>query len=299
VTAAGIAALRLMAAGDLSIPFSRRRWVAGLGSLAVVAGLTAPLAAVQPASATLPGPVVYQGEGFDTASPPPTADMTAWWPTTPYSGLGIYLGGVNSGGTNPGHNYIANIMTTGYAVWLYWVGPQSACVTQSHLALFSNNASTAQSQGEAQADAAVAEATATGFGNVYIVYDLEAYNTNNATCVTAAASFINGFQFEVHNVDGRQGAVYGSSCASDLDNLVNHSNVPQAIFPASGDAHFATTPIECIASNHWDHNQRIHQWSGGTRTRFFAGDSGPSISLDEDCADGPAESATAWDLGCH
>ena len=296
---AGIAALGLMAGGGLITPFSRRRWVAGLASLAVLAGLTAPLAAVQPASATLPGPVVYQGEGFDTASPPPTADMTDWWTTTPYSGLGIYLGGVNSGGTNPGHNYIANIMTTGYAVWLYWVGPQSACATQGNLAAFSNNASTAQSQGEAQADAAVAEAAATGFGSVYIVYDLEAYNTNNATCVTAAASFINGFQFEVHNADGKHGAVYGSSCASDLDNLVNHSNVPEAIFPASGDAHFATTPIECIASNHWDHNQRIHQWSAGTRTRFFAGDSGPSISLDEDCADGPAESTTAWNLGCH
>ena len=299
VTAAGIAALGLMARGGLSTPFSRRRWATGLASLAVLAGLTAPLAAMQPASATLPGPVVYQGEGFDTASPPPTADMTDWWTTTPYSGLGIYLGGENSGGINPGHNYIASIMTTGYAVWLYWVGPQSACVNQAHLAHFSNDPGTAQSQGEAEADAAVAAATATGFGSVYIVYDLEGYDTNNATCVTAAASFINGFQFEVHNVDGRHGAVYGSSCASDLDNLVNHSNVPEAIFPASGDAHFATTPIECIANNHWDHNQRIHQWSGGTRTRFFPGDSGPSISLDEDCADGPAESRIAWDLGCH
>ena len=274
--------------------------MAGLASLAVLAGLTVPLAAMQPASATLPGPVTYQGEGFDTGSPPPTADMTNWWVNTPYSSLGIYLGGQNSGGTNPGHNYIASIMTTGYAVWLYWVGPQSACVNQGNLTHFSNTPSTAQSQGEAQADAAVAAATATGFGNVYIVYDLEGYNTSNATCVAAASSFINGFQFEVHNVDGRQGAVYGSSCASDLDNLVNHSNIPQAIFPADyGFSNFATTPIQCVANNHWDHHQRVHQWSMDTRTRFFAGDSGPSITLDEDCADGPAESTTAWDLGCH
>jgi hypothetical protein len=283
----------------LSKPFPRHRWAAGLASLAVLAGLTAPLAAMQPASATLPGPVVYQGEGFDTATPPPTADMTNWWTTTPYSSLGIYLGGENSGGTNPGHNYIANIMTTGYAVWLYWVGPQSACANQGGLAAFSNNANTAQSQGETQADDAVAEAESTGFANVYIVYDLEAFNTANSTCVTAAASFINGFEFEVHSVDGKHGAVYGSSCASDLDNYVNHGNIPEAIFPADyTHSHFATTPIECIANNHWDHNQRVHQWSDGTRTRFFAGDSGPSITLDEDCADGPAERTSALDLAC-
>jgi hypothetical protein len=278
----------------------RKPWMAGLASLAVLAGLTAPLAAMPPASATLPGPVVYQGEGFDTATPPPTADMTNWWTTTPYSSLGIYLGGENSGGTNPGHDYIANIMTTGYAVWLYWVGPQSACADQGGLAAFSNDANTAQSQGETQADDAVSEAESTGFGNFYIVYDLEAFNTTNSTCVAAAASFINGFEHEVHLVDNKHGAVYGSSCSSDLDNLVNHSNIPEAIFPADySDSHFATTPIACIANNHWDHNQRVHQWSDGTRTRFFSGDSGPSITLDEDCADGPAQATTALDLACE
>ena len=284
----------------MRVPALRRRWQAGLASLALLAGLTAPLAVTPPASATLPGPVVYQGEGFDTATPPSTADMTNWWTTTPYSGIGVYIGGENFRGTNPGHNYFANIMTTGYAVWLYWVGLQSACATQSGLAPFSNNANTAQSQGETEANEAVSEADSTGFGNFYIVYDLEAFNTGNSACVTAAASFINGFEYEVHTVDGKHGAVYGSSCASDLDNYVNHSNVPEAIFPAdAGFSDFKTTPIQCVANNHWDHNQRVHQWSLGTKTRFLSGDSGPSITLDEDCADGPAQSTTAWDLGCH
>src|SRR5579871_3900561 len=49
----------------------RKPWAAGIASLAVLTGLVMPLAAMQPASATLPGPVVYQGEGFDTSSPPP------------------------------------------------------------------------------------------------------------------------------------------------------------------------------------------------------------------------------------
>jgi Domain of unknown function (DUF1906) len=284
----------------MRVPAVGRRWQAGIASLALLAGLAVPLAAAQPASATLPAPVTYRGEGFDLETPPPTADMTNWWTTTPYSGLGIYLGGENSGGSNPGHDYIANIMTTGYAVWLYWVGPQSACVNQAGLAEFSNTPSTAQSQGEAQANAAVSEANATGFGNVYIVYDMEAFDTENSTCVTAAESFINGFQYEVHTVDSRQGAVYGSSCGSDLDAYTSHSNVPQAIFPAEyGVSDYSISPIECIGNNQWDHDQRVHQWSQNTRTRFFSGDTGPSVTLNEDCADGPAESRAPWNLGCH
>jgi hypothetical protein len=284
----------------MRLPSVKRRWQAGIASLAVLAGLAVPLAAAPSASATLPTPVTVRGEGFDTTSPPPTADMTNWWTTTPYSSLGIYLGGENSGGSNPGHSYIASIMTTGWAVFLYWVGPQSACVNQGGLGEFSNTPATAQSQGEAQANAAVSAANSDGFGNVFIVYDLEGYNTGNSTCVTAAESFINGFQYEVHSVDSRQGAVYGSSCASDLAGLTSHSNVPQAIYPADyGVSDYSISPIDCIPNSAWSHDQRVHQWSMDTTTRFLSGDSGPKITLDEDCADASLESTTAWNLGCH
>ncbi|HEX3514016.1 MAG TPA: glycoside hydrolase domain-containing protein [Trebonia sp.] len=273
-------------------------------SLFLLAGLVAPVLAAGPASASLPGPVVVRGEGFDTSSLPPTSDMGQWWTSTPYTAIGVYLGGDNSGGQAPNHSWLSNpdVMGTsaGWAVWLIWVGQQSACANQGGLASFSNNPGTATSQGEQQASAAVSAAKADGFANATIYYDLEAYDTGNSTCVTAAQSFINGFEYEVHTVLGFHGAVYGSSCGSDLQAYTAHSNVPEAIYPADwGYSDYATTPIQCISNTSWDHDQRIHQWSGDTALRFLSGHSGPGWTIDEDCLDASANGSTGWNKACH
>jgi Domain of unknown function (DUF1906) len=277
-----------------------RRWPAALIPLAVFAALAAQLVNVQPAAAVLPGPVVVQGEGFDTSSLPPTGDMTDWWDTTSYYSIGVYIGGENFSGTSPNHAWLANVMTTGWGVWLLWVGPQSACNDQGGLGTFSNNPTTAQDQGEAQAQDAVAAASADGFGDEYLVYDLESFDSGNSTCLTAAQSFINGFEYEVHTVLHEHGAVYGSSCGSDLTAFTAHSNVPEAIYPADwAYSDYATSPLQCIPNNAWDHNQRVHQWSGDTPLRFLSGDSGPGWSVDEDCLDGPSQATYANDVACR
>jgi hypothetical protein len=269
---------------------------------AVTATAVLPLIGVMgltPASATLPVPVVVKGEGFDTSSLPPTSDMTTWWTATGYVAIGVYLGGENYIGSTPSHTWLANVMTTGWGVWLIWVGPQSACADQAGLGSFSNNAATAQAQGEAQANAAVAAARAVNFGDEYIVYDLEAFDTTNTACSTAAQMFINGWEYQIHKVDHEHGAVYGSSCGSDIAAFAGHSNVPEAIYPAEyGYSDDATTPLQCISSNEWDHNQRVHQWSGGSGMRIRGGYSAPSWTIDEDCLDGPAQDTRSRTLAC-
>jgi hypothetical protein len=277
----------------------RRRWKAVVIPLVVLAVVAAPLAGAQSAKAVLPGPLVAQGEGFDTSSLPSTADMADWWTTTHYYAIGVYIGGDNYGGSSPDHAWLAAVMTEGWDTWLIWVGPQSTCADQSGLASFSDDTTTAQDEGEAQADDAVAAATADGYGDEYIVYDLEAYDTDDSTCVAAAQSFVNGFEYEVHTVDHEHGAIYGSSCASDLSAYTAHSNIPEAIFPADyGYSDYATTPIQCIPDNAWDENQRVHQWSGSTAIRIISGDSAPTWSIDEDCLDGPTEGNNGWDKTC-
>jgi hypothetical protein len=267
--------------------------------LVVLACLAAPLAASQPAFASLPGPVLAQGEGFDYDGLPPTSDMETWFATTPYWAEGVYLGGENYISTTPNHAWLSTVMGDGWKVWLYWVGPQSACATQGGLASFSNDPATAQAQGETQASDAIAAAKADGFADEYIVYDLEAFN-GDSTCLTAAESFINGFEFEVHSVDGEHGAVYGSSCASYLQDYTAHSNVPEEIFPAwYGGSDYATTPIDCINNGSWVNNQRVHQWSQDTPLRFDPGDTGPSATIDEDCMDGAVQGSTSLDTRCQ
>lgn len=275
----------------------RRRWAASLAPLALLVALAGQLVSVPPAGAVLPGPVVEQGEGFDTSALPPTSDMSTWWTTTTYYAIGVYIGGENFSGTSPNHAWLASVMTDSWDVWLLWVGPQSACT--SGYGTFSNNPTTAQNQGEAQAQAAVAAATADGFGDEYLVYDLEGFDTGNSACVTAAQSFINGFEYEVHTVLHEHGAVYGSSCSSDLTAYTAHSNVPEAIFPADyAYSDYATSPLQCIPNTDWDHNQRVHQWSGNTALRIRSGDSAPGWTIDEDCMDGPVEGNLEVDAAC-
>jgi Domain of unknown function (DUF1906) len=277
-----------------------RRWPAALIPLAVFAALGAQLVNVEPASAVLPGPVVVQGEGFDTSVPPPTSDMSDWWDTTTYYSIGVYIGGENyTAATPPNHAWFASVMTTGWDTWLLWVGPQSECVDGGGDGTFSDDPTTAQDQGEAQAQDAVDAASADGFGDEYIVYDLESFDSSNSTCLTAAQSFINGFEYEVHTVLHEHGAVYGSSCGSDLTAFTAHSNVPEAIYPADwGYSDYATTPLQCIPDNAWDHNQRVHQWSGNTAIRIRSGDSAPTWTIDEDCLDGPSQGNTAYVDDC-
>ncbi len=277
----------------------RRRWQAVLIPFVMLVAVAAQLAGAQPAGAVLPGPLVVRGEGFDTSSLPPTSDMATWWDTTTYYAIGVYIGGENYGGSSPNHAWLASVMTDSWDVWLIWVGPQSACADQAGLGSFSDNPTTAQDQGEAQGQAAVAAAAADGFGDEYLVYDLEAFNSSNSTCLTAAQSFINGFEYEVHTVLHEHGAVYGSTCGSDLTAYTAHSNVPEAIYPADyGYSDFATSPLQCIPNNAWDHNQRVHQWSGDTAIRIRSGDSAPSWTIDEDCLDGPAQGNSAYDDAC-
>src|SRR5512140_2320948 len=61
---------------------------ASLGALAAAALLTA-----SPAHAVPEGNGTNQGKGFETCSAPSTSTMQGWWTNTPWSWVGVYIGG--------------------------------------------------------------------------------------------------------------------------------------------------------------------------------------------------------------
>ena len=44
---------------------------------------------------------VYTGNGFDPCSAPDSSTMNAWKASSPYSAIGVYIGGVNMGCSQP------------------------------------------------------------------------------------------------------------------------------------------------------------------------------------------------------
>jgi hypothetical protein len=77
--------------------------------------------------------------------------------------------------------------------------------------------------------------------------------------------------------------VYGSACASYIDDFASDGNPPDFVDPAAWGSGQSTSSIPCVASTHWTHNQRHKQYAGGHNETY----GGVTINIDNDCANGP------------
>jgi hypothetical protein len=141
------------------------------GALALATCLFFLLCFGTSAHAAAPGRATYvldNLDGFDTCVMPSTAQMTAWWSSTNYYYVGLYLGGENYDGTGSGctnSNVDASwVSTVGDQGWNFiptWVGLQAPCSGLAHV--MSSNTTTAYSQGVADADSAMNKSKSLGF----------------------------------------------------------------------------------------------------------------------------------------
>jgi hypothetical protein len=251
-----------------------------------------------PAHAATPGPVVTEADGFDQECTLNTGQIThvldtysdIWW-------FAFYLNAVNAAAWNTGDcpvqasntsaSSIEADANTGIGLVPIYAGLQDPCFNSGND--FSTDQSTANAQGQSAAGTAWDEAEALGFPkNVYIYYDLEGYDTSDATCVSAAGSFLAGWDSEMESLGGHP-AVYGSACSSDLSSFASISPVPEAIWPAwySDPSHTSVYNVTCISNGYWNENQRLVQWtdSGALSANGTSDNDSP---VDFDCADGPA-----------
>jgi hypothetical protein len=279
------------------------RWLRAWAVLAVLLLAMFGVGATGGAAHAAPGPVVTVADGWDQECALDTGQVAAIFDNYQYIYFyGFYLDAPNAAAWNsgecpdqPSHADESTIQADadiGIGLGLFYTGLQNPCSNYSDD--FSTNTSTAYSQGEDAAANAWDEAEGLGFpGNVYIYYDLEAYNTTNSTCVSASTSYISGWDSEMEGLGGHPG-VYGSVCGSDLTELASSSPDPQAIWGAwyNTTASTSTASLDCIPNNYWDHSQRIVQWS---RTGALSTEGNTTTNdspVDYDCADGPTMDIT-------
>jgi hypothetical protein len=235
----------------------------------------------------LPAPRVVTAPGFDTCAAPSASDMQAWYDSSPFRAVGIYIGGRNRAcvGGNLTPSWVSTVSGQGWGLFPVYVGRQAPCVTQPGMSLM--QADQPGVEGSAEADDAAAQAHAYGLAPGSPVYfDLEAFLETDTGCVATVLAYLDAWTRELH-ADGYYAGVY-SSAASGIATLTAAVQstpayaAPDAIWIAHWDRQ-ATTADDAVPDWLWAGHQRIKQYQGG----HVETHGGVSIDIDSDYLDGP------------
>jgi hypothetical protein len=225
---------------------------------------------------------VFTGLGFDACTAPSARSMNAW-KESPYRAVGVYIGGLNRGCSQPNltPEWVAAQTAAGWHLIPTYVGlqaPTSACSSCAKL-----SASQATAQGVAAAVNAVEEASAVAMGpGSPIYFDMESYSrTSSATAATLA--FLEAWTKKLHEL-GYVSGVYSSSASgiADLGDQVGSGyELPDQLWIANWNGAQSTSDA-AVPSNAWTQHQRIHQYRGGHNESY----GGVTINIDNNYLDG-------------
>lgn len=249
---------------------------AGLPSPAYAPTRVAPALAL--ARDTVPVEIVRgtnqaTGLGFDTCAAPSATQMDAWG-TSPFSAIGIYIGGDERAcdQSNLTGDWLTARAKAGWHFMPLYVGWQAAWDKLTATASTPGPGAL----GKESADDAVIQARSLGIGpGALLYYDMESYMTPAQSA--AAMAFLSAWTAELH-AHGYRSAVY-SSAATGIADLVDHRGkitepdvVAIAHWNGVADADLTATP-----TNAWP-VQRAHQYLGNV----YASYGGVKLNIDKD-----------------
>jgi hypothetical protein len=218
------------------------------------------------------------GLGFDACSAPSSNAMSAWR-GSPYQAVGIYIGGVNEGCSQPNLSagWVSNEVGAGWQLIPTYVGLQGRGSCGGRCSTISSRR--ASSQGASAARNAVANAQALGIPAGNPIYDdMEAYTVTSSS-TAAVLAFLSGWTKQLHAL-GYVSGVY-SSASSGIKALVYAEQTsytePDDIW--IGDWNGARTAKDpYVPSYDWPNNERLHQFRGGHNESY----GGVRINVDND-----------------
>jgi photosystem II stability/assembly factor-like uncharacterized protein len=238
---------------------------------------------------TFSGTVVSQNQGFDKCEIGSTSQMQTWWNSGPYKDTNIYIGGSARACSNKGLTaaWITTVSNQGWNFIPTWVGPQAPC--SNYGSRFSSDANTAYTQGQAEADKAYQVAENLGLtanGDTIIYFDMEAYDSSNASCKKAVESALSGWSGRLRELGARAG-VYGSGCGSAPSGWANITNPPDDVWLAhwiysNYNQNASVWDVACVSNSLWANHQRIRQYAGGHNETW----GGTTFNIDSNVEDG-------------
>ncbi|HEX9505763.1 MAG TPA: DUF1906 domain-containing protein [Acidimicrobiia bacterium] len=228
-------------------------------------------------------------QGFDACAAPSSTTMNTWWDASPFSSVGIYIGGANRGCSQPNltKTWVSTVITQGWNLLPIWVGPQASCTSLSGTTKLAEDIATAQNQGVIEATAAANAADALGFTWLApVYYDMEAYPRGGA-CSASVQSFTSGWIATLHS-RGYLAGFYSSLCSGILDQAATYAD-PAYRLDTVWIAAWNDTPnifgfnSSCALSDSlWANHQRVHQFKGGHDEAW----GGITINVDSNAVDG-------------
>ncbi|RSM51554.1 hypothetical protein DMB66_41660 [Actinoplanes sp. ATCC 53533] len=229
-------------------------------------------------------PGTFSGKAFDACTAPSSASMAAWRKASPYRGIGIYIGGNNRGCTqkNLTAEWVRTQVAAGWHLIPLYVGPQAACTTTKKKNLISN--SKAATQGAAAAQDAVAQARALGLAaQSTLIYDMEAYQTNDAACRKAVLAFMGAWSAKLHDL-GYLSGFYSSMGSGVADQVANYA-APGYVRPDYLDFarwdKVATLSDAGLPASYWSPHRRMKQYIGDHKETW----GGVTINIDSNLVD--------------
>lgn len=252
----------MRASGRLRLPF-----VTVLVTLAVaLGGLQVPAAAAQP-----PQPhASWSGFAFDTCAAPSNRLMDRWLRTSPFLGVGIYIGGSMRACAQPNltRRWVQRQRAHGWQMLPIWVGPQASCAQYRHRISPRRGARglypVARSQGVRSARGAKAAARALGIPKGSTLwYDLEAFSARNKDCRQSSLRFLSAWTDELHRSGYRSG-VYSSVSAAIValhGAGPRRFSLPDEIWFAWANRRPDNDLGHWVRRPRWDTSRRVHQFA--------------------------------------
>jgi hypothetical protein len=225
--------------------------------------------------------------GFDTCEAPSTQAMATWKAASPYTAIGIYIGGghracANTALNNP--NWVNTVVAQGWRLIPIYVGLQAPCTSFQ----FRIMPGDPRSQGSVAADDAVAHAVQAGLSAPAPIYfDMEGYNRNVAGCSNGVMQFIAGWVTRLHQLGWKAG-LYSSLTSGIVDQVVAFQ-LGLPVVDSVWIAAWANPPdpslygFPGVPDYYWSPHQRLHQYTGGHSETW----GGVTLNIDANVIDGP------------
>jgi hypothetical protein len=257
---------------------------AGLTSTTPIAPAPLEHASAVHAAMLSTGSTGFTGEAIDECEDPSSSALSSW-SSSPYHGVGMYIGGANIGCAQP--NLTASALTTeaadGWHFFPIYVGVQGAGNTCGCSTITSP-----VSQADAAAQDAVNIASGLGFAaGTPIFYDMEPYGSSAASNVVA---FESEWTKALHAL-GYDSGVYGSISPemNDIVSSLGSITAPDDVDFADWNGSVSTSDSS-MPSGDWVDHQRIHQFAGPTTLTY----GGVQLGVDQDYMDIAPTTSTSF-----